>query len=453
MNDDQDNAASPIAVDDRHKLSDQRIRSDLPETIRERRSRGRELARKPILPATAPPAAAPPAEATPFSWVGSVQPDRMWLELKHARRRRLFFRLGIFCALPTIFTFLYMLFIASPRYVSEFEITYQTYNPPQTLSSGLVQNLLGSNATNGALDLADILYEYIRSATLLQKLDHELRLRQYYSSPTVDYFSRMNPNATINTFQLYYNWFVSVSQSNGYLTIDVQAFDPDYALALAKAIVKACDQMVNELTARPSQDEVRYAKAEVKEAEDRVRKARQALTEFQNAHGDLNPPGSANQLGGIVGTIEGSLAAARSQLAVLAATAPNSPQVKVTKANIAALEGQLKLERDRLANNRLANNDLSTVPYSKLLNQYQALQLEQQFAQTAYQAAQQGLEVARADAIHQQNYLIDFAPPYRPDRQSIKFALWYTLTALTISLALFAIGSLIGGAMRDQSVQ
>ena len=181
------------------------------------------------------------------------------------------------------------------------------------------------------------------------------------------------------------------------------------------------------------------------QAEDRVRKARLALTDFQNAHGDLNPQGSANQLGGIVGTLEGELAAARTSLAQLASRGPASPAIAATRSNIAALEGQLKQERHRLA------NSLGGSPYSKLLDQYSALQLEQEFAKTAYLAAQQGLSVARADAARKQNYLIDFAPPYRPDKQNIEFALFYTLTAAIVSLVLFGIGSLIAGAMRDQA--
>jgi capsular polysaccharide transport system permease protein len=132
-------------------------------------------------------------------------------------------------------------------------------------------------------------------------------------------------------------------------------------------------------------------------------------------------------------------------LAALVATAPRSPQVVATKAQIAALQAQLKEERYRLANSS------GTAAYSKLLDEYSALELEQQFAQNAYLSAQQGLAVARADAARKQIYLIDFAPPYRPDKQNIEFAVFYTLTALIVSLVLFGIGSLIAGALRDQA--
>jgi capsular polysaccharide transport system permease protein len=396
------------------------------------------------LPPAARPAA-PPGEVAPLSWTGAAAPVQILLDSRRARRRGFLLRLALFSGMPTLLTLLYMLFVASPRYVSEFEITYQTYQPPQNLSVGLVQSLFGSSTT-GSVDLSTILYEYIRSEALLKKLDAKLHLREYYSNPNVDYLSRMNPNATISTFMRYFLWYVSVSQGwGGYLTVDVQAFDPDYAFAVAKATVKSCDEMVDQMMDRAAQDEVRYARDTLNQAEARVRKARLALTDFQNAHGILNPPGSANQLGGIVGTLESNLAAAQTQLATLVATAPRSPQVNATKALIGALQIQLKAEQNRLANTS------GTAAYSKLLDEYSGLELEQQFAQSAYLSAQQGLAVARADAAHKQIYLVDFAPPYRPDKQSVEFAVFYTLTALIASLVLFGIGSLIAGALRDQA--
>jgi capsular polysaccharide transport system permease protein len=410
-----------------------------------RRREGQEIARRRERPPTTLAPSAPPSEAAPIAWVGALQPAQILLDTRRARRRRFFLRLAVFSGLPTVLTLHYMLFVASPRYVSQFEITYQTYQPPQNLSSGLVQSLLGASTSNN-VDFSALLYEYIRSPALLAKLDATNHLREYYSSPRVDYLSRMNASATLDTFLRYFHWYVSVAQNNGgYLTVDVQAFDPDYALALARAVVKACDQMIDEMTSRARQDEVRYAEAELRRAEARVRSTRLAMTEFQNAHGDLNPPTSAGQLSGIVGTLESKLAGARTELAALATTAPRSPQVAATKAQIAALEEQLRQEQRRLANNA------GGTPYSKLLEQYSALQLEQEFAKNDYLAAQQGLTVARADAARQQNYLVDFIPPYLPDKQNLEFAVVYTLTALVTSLVLFAIGSLVGGAMRDQA--
>jgi capsular polysaccharide transport system permease protein len=444
MSDDHGGSADPPANGDRQPASNAVAPRRRPRPAARRAGTGRELVRDWRLP-PADPRPAPPPAAEPITWGGLAQPVQLLIKSQRARRRRYLLRLGFFCGLPTLLTLCYMLFVASPRYVSEFEITYQAYQPPQTLAAGLVQSFFGSSTT-GTVDLSTILYEYVRSQAMLDKIDKQLHLREYYSSTKVDFLSRMNPKANKAIFLKYYLWYVSASQGwGGYLTVDVQAFDPDFAYRVAQAIVKTCDQMVDQLTNRAAQDEVRYAQEVVNKAEARVRKARLAMTDFQNGHGILNPPGSANQLGGIVGTLEANLAVAQTQLATLAATAPRSPQVAAVKAQIAATEKQLNQERLRLA------NAADATAYSKLLDEYSALQLEQEFAKTAYLSAQQGLEVARADAAHKQIYLIDFAPPYRPDKQNIEFAVFYTLTALVASLLLFGIGSLVAGALRDQA--
>lgn len=158
---------------------------------------------------------------TPQQWPGMGTPLKLLMESRRSRRRGFLLRLAIFSGLPTLFTLFYMLVIASPRYVSEFEITYQAYQPQQSLSAGLVQSIIGTSQ-GSSVDLSQILYEYIRSKSLMTKLDEQLHLRDYYSSHNVDFFSRMSSKANLQTFLSYYNWYVSVSQgAGGYLTVDV----------------------------------------------------------------------------------------------------------------------------------------------------------------------------------------------------------------------------------------
>jgi capsular polysaccharide transport system permease protein len=204
--------------------------------------------------------------------------------------------------------------------------------------------------------------------------------------------------------------------------------------------------MIDNITVRARLDEVQFAEDELHRQEDRVVRARQAMTQFQNLHGDLSPQDVANQLGQIAGTLEGALSTARTELAnTLTFAQPTAPQVVNLKSQIAALEKQLAQQRTRLA------NTTGNTPYSQILDEYSRLQLEQEFAKNAYQSAQQGLSVARADAARKQNYLVDFISPSQPDQPTFWFSITYIVTALIGSLFLYAVGSLIGGAFRDQA--
>ena len=438
--------AAKLALRAERKLANVvRRRSDMPQGETSRlllkRGAGQEVSQTSFLP---PDAAANGGELTARAWP-TVRPLQVLMETRRERRKSFFKRLALFCGVPTLLVFLYFTFFASTRYISEVEFTYQTYQPPTSLTSGIVQTVLGGSQ-GSTVDMSTILYEYLRSEALMTKLDKEVNLRGYYSDPKVDYFSRMSADASISTFLRYFRSYISVSEGQGgYLTVDVYAFDPDYAEKVAKAVVRDTDQMIDDMTARARQDEVNYAEAELKRAEDRLLKARLALTDFQNAHGDLNPQNSANQIGGIIGKIESDLSNERTALESVKTLDRNSPQISAIKSRIAALELQLKSEQQRLA------NSAGTGTYSNLLNKYNALQIEQDFAKDAYSAAQQGLELAREDAARKQNYLIDFAPPYRPDSAGFLLILEYSVITLIISLVLFGIGSLVTGALRDQS--
>lgn len=391
----------------------------------------------------------PPAEPIPVALPSPEETVRygdLLVQKRRKRQLRYLLRLGLFVALPTLLTFLYTFLLATPRYISQFEATYQTYQPAKSLSAGLVQSVFGSSQSSN-IDIGAIVYEYVRSPALLSKLNAKLNLLGYYSNPRIDWFSRLSPHASSEKFLAYYRRHVSVSEGlGGYVTVEVTAFDAQYAATLAKAVVEAADDMVDNISERARQDEVRAAEAELARQEERVRRARKALTDFQNEHGDLDPQRVATQLGQIVGNLESQLAAARIDLAnTLSYMKPDAPRVVQLKYLISALEQQLRQEQSRLANSN------GNVPYSQILDEYAALQLEEDFASKAYLAAQQGLTVARADAARQQTYLVDFAPPSLPDRPTRWFPLSHSVSALLISLVLFSVLSLMAGALRDQA--
>lgn len=383
------------------------------------------------------------------SWPATAQYAQALIETRRHRSRRLLGWFTLVVLLPTFLTGGYFLLIATPRYSSKFEFTYQTYRGPSSLASGLVQSVTGTSQTN-TVDLGSIVYEYMRSPALAEKLDASLDLRKHFTSPKIDWLSRLAGNASRESFLNYFRSHVIVSQGlGGYLDVMVQAYDPGFAQFLARAVVTASDDMVDDLTARARQNEVKFAEAELGRQEDRVRKARLALATFQNQHGDQDPTRAASQLGTIVGTIESDLSAARTQLSNTAPSlAANSPIVTQLKVKITSLEQQLKEEQQRLASTTSGTNK----PYSDVLAEYSSLQLEQEFAKNAYMAAQQGLTVARADAATKQNYLVDFVPPTLPERMSYLYPLQMTATVFLSMLLVLTFGSLVMGAARDQIV-
>jgi capsular polysaccharide transport system permease protein len=364
--------------------------------------------------------------------------------LRANRFRSFLFRNGIFVVLPSLLVLIYTGLIATPRYVCTFQETYQVYQPTSTLSSTPVQSMVSSA---DAVDYGAVIDEYIQSAALATQLDEQIHLRDHYSNAKIDWFSRLKKNASNAKYLSYYNSHVLVSEGfGGYITVTVQGFDPAFTLLLAKTINQDADAMLDGMTTQARQVEVKAATDQLNDASTALDVANQNLTTFRNAHGDLDPSMIATELGTIEGTLESQLAGLRAQLEQAQANMqPNASQIVQLNLQVAAVNKQLSDERLRLA----ANNGQTS--YSNTVAAYETLVSDQQLATTTFQAAQQGLVLAKADAANKQSYVVDFVQPVLPDGPTVPNPLTSTLMAFLGCVLAFSIGNLLITALRDQS--
>src|ERR1700722_1505189 len=142
------------------------------------------------VPAEQGPLGAPAAfpEPSPPEW--GVETLKLDFAKTLERRRRTFLgRLGLFVGLPTLLATIYVYLYATPRYVSEIQVVYQSYGQSQTQTSSGLLSLLGSGT--GSLDMQRVIDSYIKSDTLLNDVDKKLNLRAHYSNPKVDWLDRL----------------------------------------------------------------------------------------------------------------------------------------------------------------------------------------------------------------------------------------------------------------------
>ena len=372
------------------------------------------------------------------------QVERLFAK-RQQRLQSLFIRLALFVLLPTFIVWFYAALIATPRYVCNFEITYQAYEPTTTLSAGLIQSDQGSSSLDD-IDYGTLLYEYIRSQTLAEKVGQQIGFRDHFSSGRIDGLSRLSKNATQQEFLDYWRNRVSASEGfGGYVTVQVEGFDPAFTLLLAQTINADADQMIDGLNAQARDSEIKSANNQLRNAAAELKDADNVLTLFRNTHGDLDPSFAATQLATIIGTLESQLAMLKAQLQWANANMqPNNTQIVQLKLQVSALEQQIASERQRLS-------DTTTPSYSDTVSQYEDLLADQQFASTDYQSAQQGLIIAQADADSKQNYAVDFVAPVLPDQPTLPDPLLSSLTTFLVFLSLYGISNLLFAAFRDQS--
>jgi capsular polysaccharide transport system permease protein len=406
------------------------------------RRRGRRLrAAKIGLPEREDRPAMPIFNSVPDGMPEQVQ---VLLALRASRLKRFLIRCGIFIVLPTLLVLFYTIVIATPRYVCTFQEVYQVYAPTNSLSGAPVQTV---SSSADAIDYATVIAQYIQSATLAELLDKQIQLRKHWSDSKVDWTSRLSDNATNAQYLTYYNSHVQVAEGfGGYLTVTVQGFDAAYTLLLANTVNDDADGMLNDLTVQARNAEVRAATVQLQNTSAALTQANNALTAFRNTHGDLDPSMIATELGTIEGTLESQLAGLRAQLAQDQANMqPNTQQIIQLNLQINGVEKQLDAERQRLAN---SNGKTS---YSDTVSQYEVLLANQQLASTTFQAAQQGLVIAQADASSKQDYVVDFVAPVLADRPTVPNPLKSAELTLLACVLAYSILNLLFSALRDQT--
>ena len=352
----------------------------------------------------------------------------------------------IACVLvPIMVVAVYLFTIAADQYVSEFRFSLSSIDPPRLDPL----SLLAGNASHSPAGLeSQIVVQYITSRAMVDQLDGSLDLRHMFSPPEADWWARLPRPTSIEALVLYWRGQVDpfYDPANGTVVVRVRAFTPVEALQLAKAIVTASEQLVNELSSRARHDTVRNAETEVAQAETRLKAVLGEIRAFRDKEGLIDPGKTAEAAGTLTARLRDELVRTNSDLTTLKSyMRDDAPAVKVLKARIRSLETQQHVVAHDLTDPDRNRNDT----LSRQLGSYEQLESERRFAEAAYQHALQGLDQARANADRQQVYIASFVPPSLPE-EALYPRRWRSLGIVAlIAFALWAIGGLAVQSIRD----
>ena len=347
--------------------------------------------------------------------------------------------------LPTSLAAVYYGLVASDIYISEAKFAVRTSETP-SITSSLLDTVLSGTGGESAGEDAAIVRDYILSRDMLEELDRRLDIRKHYTSTKIDFFSRLDDDASQEEFLEYYREMihVGIESTSNITTIQVKSFEPALAREMAQVIIQLSESLVNKLSERMVEDTLRFARKEVDNAEDRIRKASDALTAFRSETQSIDPGEETSAVLTIVTGLETQLAEARAQLIEMKGyMQKDSPQIKVLEGKVQALEKQVSDERLRLAS-KGATND-----YTQLIDKYQPLILEQELAKQRYASTLTSLETARAEAQRKQRYLLSFVQPKTPDEALLPERFKSALIIFLGLCILYAIGGLVWAAIKD----
>jgi capsular polysaccharide transport system permease protein len=317
-------------------------------------------------------------------------------------------------------------------------------------ASDLIGGLTSSLGSSGSHD-SDILYEYIGSQELVAAVDARLGLAAIYSRHLdTDPLLSFDPSGTIEDMTRYWNRMMRVSYDggSGLMELRILAFDPVEAKAIAEAVFDECSKMINALSAAARTDATRYAAQDLEASVERLKQAREALTQFRLANQIVDLTADIQGQMGLLNNLQGQLAAALIDLDLLVGTARDGdPRLIQAQRRIEVIRARIEDERRKFGAGGVGPGGEN---YATTVSNYERLTVDREYAERAYTAALSAYDAARAEADRQSLYLAAYIRPTRAEQAEFpQREIWTGLVAL-FGFLIWSILALIYYSLRDR---
>jgi len=382
-------------------------------------------------------------------------------------RRKLAWSFVLCVAIPTGLIALYYYMFAANQYVAEFKFAVMESSPvlpgsPPPISAtspsaamggggglalmGGASMLGGSSATMQNYVVTD----YLLSRQVVEELQRRIGIRSLYDSDLAknDPWARFAKNLPMERFVNYWNRMVTANYDpmTGLAVVTVRAFSPEDALSIANTMVTLAEDLVNSVAKRPQMDSVRFAEGEVRRTEERLRAAREAMTGYRLKEGIIDPSGALSSNLALVQTLRGQLVQQQTDLASLMSQQqnPNTSAAQSLRSRIVATKDQLDKMEKEVSKDREGNRVLT-----ELVARYERLELERQYAQAGFVAAQQAFDQARANAAAQHLYLTPYVRPALAESSTYPRRAQSTLVAALAFFGIWIVGLMVVRAVGE----
>lgn len=351
----------------------------------------------------APPAAPPAPKVKVVETRAPARPAR--LKLRHIL---VMFSFLLCVVAPTAVAGFYLYTYAADQYASKVGFTVRR---EETSSAMELLGGLTSMSTSSSSD-TDILYEFIQSQELVRAIDDTLDLHALYGKPEQDVVFRLDEGASIEDLVDYWADMVRIfyDPGTGLIEVEVRAFDPQDARAVAQELFRRSSAMINELSSVAREDTTRYARQELDQAVERLKEARRALTLFRNETQIVDPSADIQGQMGLLNSLQAQLADALIELDLLAGTVRESdPRAEQARRRIEVINTRIEEERRKLGVSGTGVG--SGEAFADLVGQFESLSVDLRFAEQAYVSALSAFDTAVAEARRQSRYLAAYLQP------------------------------------------
>ena len=404
-----------------------------------------------------------PSPTPPRGWLArlgltqpleALSPQPVSVGVSEAPRRRMSGYLLSFIALvivPALAVTLYFVVIAADQYVAETRFAVHSMMVDTVSAESNSKKSSTSSSFMGGLssstDDAYLVAAFIRSRACIDEVSRSVNLREIFRRPEADAWARLKAHASPEEMTAYWGEMVSayVDPPSGIVTVTVDAFRREDALAIAGAILKASEKIANELSARARADVMSQAEAEVSKSEDRIVASQSEMRAFREKAGFVDPKLQAKSMGRVLEELVAQRIRLQTEYLVSSrAMSPEAPTLQFLKSRLDQLDIQIAAEKAKLTSHSADPSALAN-----LLPKYEELLVRNTFAEKLYGLAADGLERARLRAAAQTIYINVFVPPALP--QDALYPERFASPALIalVLVILWGIGALTAALIED----
>jgi capsular polysaccharide transport system permease protein len=346
-------------------------------------------------------------------------------------------------AIPTLVAGIYYGLIASDVYISESRFVVRS--PHREGPTGLGALLAGAGISRSHDDTYTV-HGYVLSRDALHRLEEKLKLREAFSSPKIDVFSRFPGLGWDRSFEAFFSHYtdhvvLTYDTASSITTLQVRGYTPDMARDVNETLLQISEHLVNNLNDRSRQDLIVVAQREVQSAENRSRDASLALSAFRSKGQVLDVGREAAMKIDTAARLREDLRVTETQIAKLKQVAPANPQLATLNAEAGRLRQAIESETAKALGQGNSLNAKSPV--------YERLLLDKEFADKALASAMISLEGARNDAARKQLYLERLVQPNLPDTALEPRRIRSVFTVLVVGLLAWGVVSLLVAGVRE----
>lgn len=345
-------------------------------------------------------------------------------------------------ALPVLGTAWYLWGRAADQYASYvgFLVRSEQNNTALDTLSGLTQL-----AQNSGSD-TDILYKFIQSQSLVEEVAKQVDLAAIWSRHPEDLIFSYDGSPQIEDLVRHWNRMVKIYYDKGMLDLRILAYEPADAKLIADVILAESQKRLDEINAVARQDSMKYAREDLDLAIERLKDARQAVSAFRNENQIIDPTSATVEQAGIVATLQQQLAEALVQLDMLRVNAPEGdPRIVQGELRVNSIREQIREQRSKVG-----SDQIEAAALAEIVSQFEALQVDLQFAEESYTAALAAHDSARASADRRALYLAAYVRPTLATMAEYPHRMRFLVVVSGFLLLIWLLGTMFYYGSRDR---